>query len=111
MVKNGCGQSVLWTLKLTVSQEWTYGVDWFFCMLVQFQQVKRWLKNFWVSIVKNGCDSDRTLKLTVSEEWTYRITDFLNVDTWSQKLKADQKMFAHGTLKLTVSQKWTDEIK
>ena len=53
----------------------------------------------------------QTLKLTVSEEWTDRITDFLNVDTWSQKLKADQKMFAHGTLKLTVSQKWTDEIK
>ena len=42
---------------------------------------------------------------------------FLHVDTWSQKLKADQKIFGgdlskmgcgqsgHGTLKMTVSQK------
>ena len=50
-------------------------------------------------------------------------TDFLHVNTWSQKLKADQKFFGwafvkngcgqsrHGTLKLTVSQKWADGIK
>ena len=47
----------------------------------------------------------------------------MHVDTWSQKLKADQKDFGwafvknscgqagHGTLKLMVSQKWTDRIK
>ena len=50
-------------------------------------------------------------------------TDFLHVNTWSQKLKADQKFFGwafvkngwgqsgHRTLKLTVSQKWADGIK
>ena len=27
MVKNGYGQSSLWTLKLTVSQEWTDGIN------------------------------------------------------------------------------------
>ena len=49
--------------------------------------------------------------------------EVLHVDTWSQKLKADQKVFrwalvkngcgqpGNGTLKLTVSQKWTDGIK
>ena len=36
------------------------------------------------------------LKLTVSQEWADGITDFLHVDTDSQKL--------------TVSQKWTDGI-
>ena len=35
----------------------------------------------------------RTLKLTVSEEWTDGINCFLHVDTDSQKLIANQKMF------------------
>ena len=30
MVKNGCAQSGLWTLKLTVSEAWPYGINWFF---------------------------------------------------------------------------------
>ena len=30
MVKNECGQSGLWTIKLTVSQERTDGTDFFF---------------------------------------------------------------------------------
>ena len=52
------------------------------------------------------------------------LTDFLHVDTDSQKLKADQKFIGwtwlkmgvaslvsgHKTVKLTLSQKWTDEI-
>ena len=29
MVKSGCDQSGLGTLKLTVSQEWTDGISWF----------------------------------------------------------------------------------
>ena len=28
-VKNGCGQSGLWTLKLTISKEWTNGINFF----------------------------------------------------------------------------------
>ena len=41
-------------------------------------------------MVKNGCghSGHGTLKLTVSEKWTDGITDFLYVDTDSQKLKA-----------------------
>ena len=44
-----------------------------------------------MDVVKNGCghSGDGTLKLTVSENWTDG-TDFLHVDTDSQKLKADQ---------------------
>ena len=53
------------------------------------------LKVLGVGMVKNGCGQscNGTLKLTVSEEWTDQITDFLHVDTDSQKLKADQKFF------------------
>ena len=74
-------------------------------------------------MVKNGCgqSSDKTLKLTVSEEWTDERTDFLHVNTYSQKLKADQIFLGgmikngcgqcdHGTLKLIVSHKWTDGV-
>ena len=51
------------------------------------------------------------------------ICDYLHFNTWSQKLKTDQKSFGwqfikngclqsgRGTLKLTVSQKWTVGIK
>ena len=35
-------------------------------------QIKRWLKIFGVSMLKNGCiqSGDETLKLTVFDEWT-----------------------------------------
>ena len=67
MVKNECDQSGLGNLKLTVSQETTDGTNWFFPCWYNFTQIKRWLKHFGVSKVK---DFDGTLKLTVSEEWT-----------------------------------------
>ena len=35
MVNNGCGQSALWTLNLTLSPEWSDEINWFFCMLAQ----------------------------------------------------------------------------
>ena len=40
------GQSGLRTLKLTVSQEWTDGINWFFAYWCNFTQIKRWL-SFW----------------------------------------------------------------
>ena len=65
--KNGYGQSGLWTLKFTVSQEWTDGINWFFACWYKFMQIKRWLKILEVSLIKNGCGQsyERTLKLTV----------------------------------------------
>ena len=47
MVKNECGQSGLWILKLTVSQEWAVGINWFFCMLVQILANSKVIENFW----------------------------------------------------------------
>ena len=43
MVKNGCDQPGLWTLKLTVSEEWIDVINWFFACWYKFFQIKRWL--------------------------------------------------------------------
>ena len=55
-----------------------------------------------MGVVKNGCGQSGlgTLKLTASKEWTVRITDFLYVDTDSQKLKTDQKFFGWAWSKM-----------
>ena len=47
------------------------------------------IENFGLSMTKD----DRSLKLTVSEDESMKSIDFLHVDIWSQKLKADQKYF------------------
>ena len=58
-------------------------------------------------MAKNGYgqSGDGTLKLTVFEEWTDGIDklDFLHVDPWLQKLKADQKFFGCGWSKMGVT--------
>ena len=74
-----------------------------FYMLYRLKKIKSWFKVFWLDIVKNGCDQFgfRTLiKLTVSEEWAGGI---LHVDTDSQKLKADQKVFGQAWSKMGVA--------
>ena len=65
-------------------------------------QIKMWLKIFAVGMVENGCgqSGDGTVKLTISQEWTDGITDFLHVDTNSQKLKAYHKFFGWAWLKM-----------
>ena len=45
MVINVCGQSGLWTLRWTVSQEWADEINWSFWMMVQIHAIKRWLKS------------------------------------------------------------------
>ena len=45
MVKNGCGQSGLCTLKLTVSQEWTDGINWLFRCNYKFMKIKKVIEN------------------------------------------------------------------
>ena len=74
--KNGYGQSGLWPLKLTVSQEGTDGINWFFACWYKFMQIKKRFKIFGVCMVKNGCGQygDGTLKLIVAAEWTDEIS-------------------------------------
>ena len=38
MIKNRCDQSGLWNSKLTVSQEWTDGINWFFACWYKFMK-------------------------------------------------------------------------
>ena len=105
MVKNECSQSGRWTLKLTVSEEWADGINWFFACWYKFMQIKRCLKIFGVDMVKNRCgqSGDGTLKWTVSKKWTDGITHFLHIDTDWQKLKADQKFFGWTLSKMSVA--------
>ena len=60
MIKNGCGQSGDETLKLTVSEEWADGINWFFAFFAtgfyKFRKAKSRFKDFWVVLVKNGHD-------------------------------------------------------
>ena len=78
VVKNGCGQSCDENLKLTLSEEWTSGINKFFACWCRFIKIKSWLKVYWVGMVKNGCGQSGhgTLKLTVSQNWTDEIIGF-----------------------------------
>ena len=69
VVKKGCGQSCHGTLKLTLNEEWTNGVNWFFACWCRFLTVKIWSNIYWMVMVKNGCGQSGhgTLKLTVSK--------------------------------------------
>ena len=69
-IKNGCDQSCYWTLKLTVSEEWTDGINWFFACWYRFTKIKSWSKIYWVGMVKNGCgySGHGTLKMTVFQK-------------------------------------------
>ena len=40
MARNGCSQSGDKVLKLTVSEEWTDGIIWFFTYLYRFTKIK-----------------------------------------------------------------------
>ena len=68
-------------------------------------QTNRWLKIFRLSMVKDGFgqSGDETLNFPVSEEWTDGINSFLNVSTYSQKLKADQIFFVWTRSKMSVA--------
>ena len=92
MVNNGCGQSGLWTLKLTVSEEWTDWITVFLHVNIEITKVKSWSKIFWLGIVKNECGQSGhgTLKLTVSQKlsdginWVYAgWYKFTTVKSWS----------------------------
>ena len=50
MVRDGCGQPDHWTLKLTVSQEWVDGMNWFFACCCKFRKAKSNFNDFWVDV-------------------------------------------------------------
>ena len=91
MVRKGCGQSGQETLKLTLSEEWTEGVNWFFYVYTNSQKVKVDREFFKWALSKMGVVS----LVTVLENWLYRkneqmeLTDFLQASTNSRKSKVD----------------------
>ena len=118
MVKNGCGQSGVRTLKLNVYEEWTderttdvLHVD------TDSQKFKRWSKNVWVGMVKNGCGcaGHGTLKLTVPQKWTNGISWFFACwykfgkakswfnDFWVGLVKNSHSLVVYETLKSAAS--------
>ena len=101
MIKNGCCQSVFWTLKLIVSQELADVINWIFSCCYKFTQIERWLKIFGLSMTKNWCDQsgDRTLKLMVPEEWTDGINQFFAYWYKFTKVKSWSKIFWVGIVK------------
>ena len=78
MIKNGCGQSVDRTLKLSVSEEWADKMNWFFACWYRFTKLKVDQKFFGGGMAKNGCSQTGhgTLELTVSQKWTDGINWF-----------------------------------
>ena len=74
-------------------------------MVMQIHKSLKVLETFWGGHGRNGCGQSGggTLKLTVSEKLTDGITDFFNVDTDSQKFKADKKLFGWEWSKMGVA--------
>ena len=81
MVKNGYGQYGLWTLKFTLPQEWTDGINRIFACWYKFMQLKFLSKILGFSLVRNGFNQlcDGILKLTVSKELTDGINRFIQI--------------------------------
>ena len=52
--QNMCGQSGDRTPKLTVSEEWTDRINWFFACWYMITEIKSWSKIFWGHLSKMG---------------------------------------------------------
>ena len=72
------GEASQMTLTLTVSEEWTDVINWFFACWYRFTKIKSWSNIFWMGMVKSGCcqSGHRNLKLTVSQNWADGINWF-----------------------------------
>ena len=76
MGQNVLGQSNCCIFKLTISLEQNDEKACFFACWCRFIEIKSWLKNIDVGMVKNGCDrsSLKTLKQAVSQEGVHWVT-------------------------------------
>ena len=82
MGQNALGQSDCSIFKVTLSPEHNDGEVRFFGCWYRFMEIKSWLKNIGVGMVKNGWSHSglRTLKLAVSLERINGINRFLGQD-------------------------------
>ena len=79
MGQNALCQSDCKSCKSTISLEQNDEKTWFFTCWYKFMEIKSWLRNFRLGMVKNGCGHYglRTLKLALSQEGINRINWFL----------------------------------
>ena len=101
----GCDQSGDGTQKLTVSKEWTDGINWFFTCSYRFTKIKSWSEMFCVVMVKNGCyqPGHRTLKLTVSQKWAGGINWFFAYWYKFRKAKSWFNIFGCAWSKMAIA--------
>ena len=45
-----------WDSKMTISQKWTNGINWFFVCWYKLEKAESWFNDFWVGMVKNNHD-------------------------------------------------------
>ena len=90
---------------------------WFFACWCKFMEVKNWLKNFGVGVVKNGCShfGHRTLKMAVSQKGIDEINWFFCMliqiqefkchfnNYWLGNITNGDDFLGHRTLNLSVS--------
>ena len=90
--------SQITALKLTLSQEWIDGVNWFFAWWCKFRKAKSYFNTFSVGMVKNG--HVRVIHETLrSAEWVYELSRFFASWLWCSHFWLDQ----HRTLHLWLS--------
>ena len=75
MGQNGLGQSDCRIFKLTIYPEHKGEKTWFLACWYRLMEIKSWLKNIGVGMVKNGC-GHTDLKLAVSQRGMNRINWF-----------------------------------
>ena len=84
------------TLKLTVSEEWTDAINWFFACYYRFTKNKIWSKNILLGMgQKKGVVSliTRLYKWLRQKNKKMEWIDFLHADTNSGTLKVDSMIF------------------
>ena len=126
--KKRCVHSDSRTLKLAVSLERIYGINWFFECWYKFRKAKSYCNNHWVGMVKNGHSllTHGTPKFPVFQEWIDELNCFFAFWFW-YRFKKDKIVLIiigwlwskmgmaflfHGTLKSAVSRmiRWIELI-
>ena len=97
MVRIGRGQSGHRTLKLTVSQKWIDGMNWYFARWCKFT-LQSYFNYFLVGVIRNGHGNlnHETLKSAASKEWVYELSWFFACWLWGNNFWSDR----HCTLYL-----------
>ena len=121
--QNALSQSDCRIFKSTITLEQNNEKAWFFVCLYKFIEIKGWLENIGVVVVKNGWGHSglRTQKLAISQEGMNVINWLLMCSLKFRKAKSyfnnfgmmvtnGLSVFGLGTLKSAVSQEWIDEM-